>query len=107
LGVVGLYTLSYDEKEAYWLGWYCVNNNARGKGVGKALLGFAIRKVNKDGKKYLRPYTFNEPNERKANRIYDKLGFKSMTKKKLHRLVTSKRFRNYIKKYIYKELKLK
>ena len=106
LGVIGLYTLSYDEKEAYWIGWYCVDIKARGKGVGKALLDFVIKKAKKDGKKRLRLYTSNDPNERKANEMYDKLGFKPMDKEKMRKLVTSKRFRRFLEKYIYKELKL-
>lgn len=106
LGVIGLYTLSYDESKAYWIGWYCVSDKARGKGIGKALLDFAINKAKKDNKKYLRLYTSEEQNEKRANEIYDKLGFKPMSQKKLDKLVTSERFRKFIQKYIYKELRL-
>ncbi|MFH1307457.1 MAG: GNAT family N-acetyltransferase [archaeon] len=106
LGVIGLYTLLYDENEAYWIGWYCVDDKSRGKGIGKALLDFAINKAKQDNKKYIRLYTSKESNEKRANEIYDKLGFKLMKKEKLNRLVTSERFREFLENYIYKELKL-
>jgi len=57
LGIIGYYTLKYDEKEAYWVGWYCVNPESRGKGVGRLLLNLIINKTKDDGKKWLRLYT--------------------------------------------------
>jgi GNAT superfamily N-acetyltransferase len=105
-GIIGLYTLSYDEKEAYWLGWYCVDPKSRGKGVGKLLLNFVISKAKKDGKKWLRLYTSNEPNERRANEIYDKLGFKLIKNKKINEIINSKRFKEFTKGLVYKELNL-
>ena len=106
LGIIGYYTLEYDEKEAYWLGWYCVDPKSRGKGVGKLLLEFIIKKTKKDRKTWLRLYTSNEPNEKRANKIYDKLGFKPIQDKKINEVITSKKFKEFTKDLVYRELKL-
>lgn len=105
-GIIGIYTLKYDEKEAYWLAWYCVDPKFRGKGIGKALLNFVIAKAKKEGKMWLRLYTSNEPNEKRANEMYDKLGFKPIKSKKINEIITSKRFRAFTKNLVYKELRL-
>lgn len=105
-GIVGLYTLSYDENEAYWLGWYLVGPKSRGRGIGKMLLNFIITKARKDGKKYLRLYTSRDPNEKKANEIYDKLGFTPIKSKKINKIIADKKFRAFTKNLVYKELKL-
>jgi GNAT superfamily N-acetyltransferase len=107
VGIIGLYTLKYDEKEAYWLAWYCVDPKSGGKGIGRALLDFVITKAKKDGKKWFRLYTSDEPNEKRANEMYDKLGFKPIKSKKINKIITSKRFRSFTKDLVYKELKLK
>jgi GNAT superfamily N-acetyltransferase len=105
-GIVGLYTLSYDEKEAYWLGWYLVDPKSRGKGIGKLLLESIIKKSKKQGKKYLRLYTSNDPNEKRANEIYDKLGFTPIKSEKINKIIADKKFRAFTKNLVYKELKL-
>lgn len=107
LGIIGYYTLKYDEKEANWVGWYCVNPKDRGKGIGKMLLNFIITKTKKEGKTWVRLYTSNGPNEKRANKIYDKLGFKPIQDKKINKIITSKKFRAFTKELVYKELKLK
>ena len=38
-------------------------------------------------KKWLRLYTSNEPNERRANKIYDKLGFKPIKSKNINEII--------------------
>ena len=106
VGIVGIYTLKYDEKEAYWLGWYCVDLKSRRKGIGRLLLNFVIAKAKKDGKKWLRLYTSNEPNEKRANEIYDKLGFKPIKDKKINEIIISRRFRAFTKNLVYKELRI-
>ena len=106
VGITGCYTLIYDEKEATWLGWYCVGPKARGKGVGKLLLDFIITKSKREGKKYLRLYTSKDPNEKRANEIYDKLGFRLIKDEKILKLIDNPKANPYTEELIFKELKL-
>ncbi|MBI2507407.1 GNAT family N-acetyltransferase [Candidatus Woesearchaeota archaeon] len=76
IGTTGFYTSSQDEKEAYWLGWWCVDEKYRNKGVGTKLLEFIINKARKAKKKFLRAYTSTDPHEYEAQKIYEKHGFK-------------------------------
>lgn len=75
LGIIGLYSISKDFQDTYWLGWYCVDISERGKGIGKALLDYAINVAKKRRKKYLCLFTSTDKNEAKAQKIYDKNGF--------------------------------
>lgn len=75
LGTSGLYSLKTDEKDSYWLGWYCVDEKYRGRGVGKLLLDIAINEAKKRGKRFLKLYTSTNPLEAKAQEIYEKNGF--------------------------------
>ncbi|HLC63521.1 MAG TPA: GNAT family N-acetyltransferase [Candidatus Nanoarchaeia archaeon] len=77
IGTTGYYTLKEDEKEAYWLAWFCVDKEYRGRGVGTSLLEFIIEKARKEKKRYLRLYTSDNPDEADAQKLYDKFGFKT------------------------------
>jgi GNAT superfamily N-acetyltransferase len=96
IGTIGLYTMKKDSKEAYWLGWYSVDEKYRGMGFGKKLIEFSENKARKNGKKYLRLYTTDSENLKLANKIYEKRNYKIIRKK-------------YNKKsdcmYIFRELK--
>jgi GNAT superfamily N-acetyltransferase len=76
IGTSGIYTLEKDDKEAAWLGWYCVDPDYRGKKIGAALFDIVIQKAKEKGKTFLRLYTSTHDNEAIANKIYDKKGFK-------------------------------
>ena len=82
LGISGLYSLDTDKENTYWLGWYCVDLKHRGKGIGGKLLDYVIRKVGSRGKKFLRLYTSPSDDEKKALKVYDSRGFKTIRKKK-------------------------
>lgn len=75
LGIIGLYSLKKDYKDTYWIGWYCVDENERGKGIGKELLEFVINMAKFREKKYLCLYTSTDNNEAKAQKIYEQYGF--------------------------------
>ncbi len=75
IGTTGLYSYKKDEAEAYWLPMFCVDPAFRGQGIGKKLLNFSIDKARADGKKFLRLYTSNDPNEAAAQILYEKSGF--------------------------------
>jgi ribosomal protein S18 acetylase RimI-like enzyme len=82
LGISGLYSLDKDKENTYWLGWYCVDPKHRGKGIGGKLLDFAIRKARNRGKKFLRLYTSPSDDSKKALKVYDSRGFKTIGRKK-------------------------
>lgn len=75
LGTIGLYTQKSDEKNTDWLGWFCVDEKYRGKGVGQLLLDIAIKEARNRGKRFLKLYTSTNPNEAKAQMLYEKNGF--------------------------------
>jgi len=76
VGTTGLYSVKKDIHEAIWLSWFCVNPNCRGQGIGKQLIEFSIDMARSYGKKYLRLYTSDDPNEVEAQFLYEKYGFK-------------------------------
>ncbi|MCG2698377.1 GNAT family N-acetyltransferase [Candidatus Parcubacteria bacterium] len=83
IGTSGLYSLNSDYKDTYWLGWYCVHQDYRGKGIGKILLDCSIKKARKRGKKFLSLYTSTNPNETAAQKVYEKNGFYITGQKKV------------------------
>lgn len=97
IGTVGVYTYPKDEREACWLSWFCVNQNFRGRGVGKELLKFAIHLAHHSEKRFLRLYTSTHPSEVNAQPLYEKLGFE-ITGKELWKGTPYER--------IYRELEL-
>ncbi|MBD2179364.1 GNAT family N-acetyltransferase [Pseudanabaena sp. FACHB-1998] len=73
-GVTGLYKYLKDKDDSLWLGWTCVSPLARGKGIGGQLVDFAITKARSEGKKFLKLYTSNHPNESAAQHLYERRG---------------------------------
>lgn len=73
LGTTGWYHLKDDSSEIVWLGWYCVKESYRRKGIGKALLEFTISKARAEGRKVLRLYSDESATE--AQKLYEKFGF--------------------------------
>ena len=71
IGTAGLYSLKEDYKDSYWLGWYCVDPEERGMGLGRKLLDYCIDKAKNEGKIYLKLRMSNDPEEKKAQRIYE------------------------------------
>ncbi|MDP2693057.1 MAG: GNAT family N-acetyltransferase [bacterium] len=83
VGTTGLYIDKRDKKEAVWLGWYCVDEKYRGKGIGQKLLKHIIKKTKRRRNIFLRLYTSTRPSEITAKIIYDKFGFKIMKEKEV------------------------
>lgn len=75
VGTTGLYSLKSDNKDHCWLGWFCVSQKYRNKGIGKLLLNYSVNKAKKEKKKYLNLYTSTNPNEAVAQIIYEKNDF--------------------------------
>lgn len=90
-GTTGLYQYEKDAREAVWVAWFCVDPKARGKGIGQKLIEHTIRMAGQAGFRRVRLYTSTDPNEEAAQRLYQKNGFKEMSRKK--GLFTTKIFR--------------
>jgi GNAT superfamily N-acetyltransferase len=71
IGTTGYYELKGDKNEADWLGWFSVSPEYRRKGIGTKLLEFIKNKSKIRGKKYLRLYTTDSPEEKPAQKFYD------------------------------------
>lgn len=76
IGITGLYSYLEDGEEAYWLGYTCVDSENRGQGIGRELIDLAIEKAREAGKKFLRAYTSNNPEQATAQILYEKKGFR-------------------------------
>lgn len=76
IGTTGFYNKDDDDSDVIWLGWYCVNPAFRGQGFGQEILDWTIEEARRRGKKYLRLYTSTRPEEKAANLMYEKNGFK-------------------------------
>ena len=76
VGVTGWYTRDIDPLGIIWLGWYCVDKEERGKGVGKEILDWTIHQTKLAGYKIIKLYTSTDPNEAIAQELYEKMGFK-------------------------------
>jgi len=74
VGVTGAYELRTDAHEAIWGGWTAVDASVRGRGLGRALFGWAWEVGRCSGKRYGRLYTSPDENERVANGMYDRMG---------------------------------
>ncbi len=76
VGVTGLYRRKEHPKDEVWLAWYCVRADHRGKGLGRELLEWTIEKARAEGYKKFKLYTSDDPNEARAQELYEKLGFR-------------------------------
>ncbi len=78
IGLTGIYT--ENEDESCWLGWFCIDEEYRGRKFGKKLLEFSIEKAKKMEKKSLHVYTYKVKRFEKAIEIYKKYNFEKYQK---------------------------
>lgn len=97
VGSIGYYTCPKDEAEAAYVGWFSVDPKARNQGTGKALLSELESLAKIRGKKYLRLYTSDDPNEAAAQILYEKAGLIETGRQK---------DQDYPYTYIFREKKL-
>lgn len=95
IGLTGLYQEPSDNTDECWVGWFCVDPVYRGKGYGKKLFDFTMKKAQNTGKKYLHIYTYNSKKFQPAINMYKKQGFVEYSP---NRLGTNKDM--YFKKFI-------
>ncbi|OLP17877.1 hypothetical protein BST81_12520 [Leptolyngbya sp. 'hensonii'] len=82
LGVTGLYTYLNDP-DACWLGWTCVDPEARSRRIGSQLVDFAIAQSQSTGRSYLRLYTWDGEEAAVARHLYQRRGFQLTRTEKL------------------------
>jgi RimJ/RimL family protein N-acetyltransferase len=82
LGTTGLYQYKRDAQEAVWVGLFCVDPKARGKGIGQKLIEHTICLAVQAEVRCVRLYTSTDPNEEAAQRLYEKNGFKEISRKR-------------------------
>ena len=82
LGTTGLYRYTKDANHASWVAWFCVDPEARGSGVGQALLDHTVERARSAGLRLVRLYTSTDPNEAAAQRLYERNGFTEIGRKK-------------------------
>ena len=82
LGTTGLYRYKKDFDEAVWLSWFCVDPNARGCGIGQALIEHSVARARETGFSLMRLYTSTDPNEASAQRLYERNGFMEVGRKR-------------------------
>ncbi len=75
IGLVGLYTQVYEDDGMIWLGWYCVDPDYRGYGIGGKLIDYVIQYAKEQGKQTLHLYTTDDDEYTTAREQYIKLGF--------------------------------
>ncbi len=81
IGISGLYQVKEDSSEGvFWLGWFCIDPEHQGQGVGSMLLDYTIEQANKKNAQCIRLYTSTRPEEAKAQFLYEKKGFKVMSR---------------------------
>lgn len=81
IGVTGLYGFK-DNLDEVWLAWYCIDPEARGKGMGRRLLEWTIDKARSEGYKLFKLYTSTDPNESVAQKLYESLGLEIINREK-------------------------
>ena len=59
LGLTGLYQEKEDDEHECWLGWFCIDESARGLGIGRKLLEFSIETTQYLDFKKLHLYTYD------------------------------------------------
>jgi len=91
LGTTGLYQYNRDAQEAVWVSWFCVDPKMRGKGIGQKLIEHTICLAVQYGFRRVRLYTSTDPNEEAAQRLYEKNGFKEISRE--NGLLATKIFR--------------
>jgi ribosomal protein S18 acetylase RimI-like enzyme len=82
LGTTGLYRYKRDADEAVWVAWFCVDVEARGRGIGQKLLDHTVEVAQAAGFRIIRLYTSTDPNEAAAQSVYEKNGFREVGRKK-------------------------
>ena len=75
IGTSGLYTKNPAENSVVWLGWFCVSEEYRRKGVGKKLLDYSISKAVKKGYNTMKIYSDAGVKGEAARGFYTDYGF--------------------------------
>ncbi len=80
IGTTGLFRMKDDPIDIQWLGWFCVSKHEEGCGFGKKMLNFTIEKAKEKNARVLKLFTSDLDYERRAQYLYEKLGFEVVGK---------------------------
>lgn len=76
VAVTGLYNRKEYPENEVWLGWFCVDPDMRGGGIGRKVLVWTIKRAKELGFEKMKLYTSTDPNESIAQNLYESLGLK-------------------------------
>ena len=76
LGIVGLHQYYWGPKENVWLGWFALDPNLHGKGLGSRLFDEMVSLAKGLGFKKMFIETYISPTFEKARKFYQNKGFK-------------------------------
>jgi GNAT superfamily N-acetyltransferase len=72
--ITGFYQKTEHDADEIWLGWFGVNPEIRGRGIGRQTLEWSINTARERGYKFLRLWTTTDPEEAIAQKLYDSVG---------------------------------
>ena len=76
IGMIGLMEMDEDKKTTDWVSWFCVHPDYRKQGVGAQLIDHLCEISIGRNKEFLKLWTSDAPNEKDAQALYEKKGFK-------------------------------
>jgi GNAT superfamily N-acetyltransferase len=76
LGIAGLHHYEWGPKENVWLGWFALDPDLHGKGLGSKLFDQVVSLAKEMGFKKLFIETYSSPTFEKASKFYQNKGFK-------------------------------
>ncbi|MCK4588871.1 MAG: GNAT family N-acetyltransferase [Nanoarchaeota archaeon] len=100
-GLTGL-AWSKSDRGKVWLGWFCVDPDYRGRGIGSRLLDHTINQAGRNGFREFRVWTSTLPSEREAQKLYESRGLIVYEKERIRKNKTRKQ--SYT--HIYRRLRL-
>lgn len=80
IGTTGLYHLTKDPENTVWLGFYCLDADYRGQGLGRKILQWTLDQAKAEGNTTMLLYTSPNPGLDDAQKVYEKFGFVTTNK---------------------------
>lgn len=76
VAITGFYQWTKHSEDEVWLGWYGVDSEERGRGIGRQVLNWTIKSAKERGYKKFRLWTTACPAEAVAQKLYEDVGLK-------------------------------
>jgi GNAT superfamily N-acetyltransferase len=97
VATTGFYQLTEHSVDEIWMGWYGVDPEERGNGLGRKVLEWTVAEARRRGYECFRLWTTDDAGEVAANKLYDSVGLNIYKKEFIEK-------EGYTK--FYRELKL-